>query len=317
MKILITGCSGNIGFVLCHYLTQKNIKVIGIDVIPNPIWNGHKNFKFYNTDVTNIKELKKVFSIEMPTHVIHLAFLMKPLHNKKKEYEIDVTGSKNVILSAIETKSVRQFIQASSISAYGGWPDNKLWLKETDPLKPGKYRYGINKKDVEEYIQDCEKREDLKFVILRLCTVIGPSEYKKGGLVKLIVKSPILARYSNMYCDVQFLHEEDLTKIIYLILHDSEIEGTFNLAPDSYSSIKDLVPEKVFINLPLRLIKIITGILWFLRIAKMRPPAIQLSAYGIVVDGSKLIKRYNYKFKYTTLSGFRQVVEEKKKTGKL
>ena len=317
MKILITGCSGNVGYILSKYFTQKGINVIGLDMAKNPIWEGNNNFVFYKADVTSIDELKEIFSKEKPTHIIHLAFLMKSLHNKEKEYQIDVTGSQNVINAANETKSVKQFIQFSSTSSYGGWPDNKLWIPETQDLRPGDYRYGINKKKVEEYIHGLDKRIDLKFVIVRMCTIMGPSEYKKGGLLKLIAKSPFLVKYNNKICDMQFLHEDDLTALIHLIVHDSEIEGTYNLVPDSYSSIKDLAPGKKFLNLPLGFMKAITGLLWVLRISKFRPSAIQLSAYGIIADVSKLKKRYKYKFKYTTLSGFNQVVNELKKQGRL
>jgi nucleoside-diphosphate-sugar epimerase len=317
MKLLITGSSGNVGFILSKYFSQKGIRVVGLDIVKNPIWEGNNNFTFYKADVTGIDELRKIFSKENPTHILHLAYLMKPLHNVIKEYVIDVGGSKNVIIVSNETTSVKQFIQFSSTSAYGGWPDNRLWIKETDPLRPGDYRYGINKKKIEEYINTFNGRKDLKFVIVRLCTIIGPSEYKKGGLVRLIANSPFLIMYGSRHCDVQFIHEDDLTSLIDLIIKDKDIEGTFNLVPDSYSTVKDLVPDKKFLNLPLQCMKALTGLLWFLRIARMRPPAIQLSAYGIVADAEKLKKRYNYTFKYTTLTGFRQVVEEMKKQGKL
>jgi nucleoside-diphosphate-sugar epimerase len=317
MKLLITGSSGNVGFILSKYFTQKGIKVVGLDVVRNPVWEGNNNFTFYKADVTDIDGLRNIFSHENPTHVLHLAYLMKPLHDVKKEYAIDVGGSINVIVVSNETPSVKQFVQFSSTSAYGGWPDNKLWIKETDELRPGEYRYGINKKKIEEYIRDFNGRNDLAFVIVRVCTIIGPSEYKKGGLVRLIANSPFLVMYGNRYCDVQFIHEDDLTSLIELIINDNTIKGTFNLVPDSYASTKDLVPDKIFLNLPLGFMKAITGLLWFLRIARMRPPAIQLSAYGIVADAEKLKKRYHYTFTYTTLTGFRQVVEDMKKQGKL
>jgi len=317
MKLLITGSSGNVGFILSKYFTMKGIKTAGLDIVENPVWAGNKNFTFYKADITCMEELRKIFIKEKPTHILHLAYLMKPLHDKKREYEIDVQGSQNVINISNETSSVKQFILFSSTSAYGGWPDNKLWIRETDPLRPGDYRYGINKKKIEEFLNSLKKKKDLRFVIVRMCTVIGASEHKKGGLLRLIAKSPFLVKYNNKSCDVQFLHEDDLTSLVYLIINDKEIKGTYNLAPDSYSPVTHLVPDRKFINLSLGFMKIITGILWYLRISGFRPPAIQLSAYGIVADPCKIMKRYNYTFKYTTLTGFRQVVEEMKKNKKL
>jgi nucleoside-diphosphate-sugar epimerase len=108
----------------------------------------------------------------------------------KKKYEIYVERSKNIIKISNETNTVKQFIKFSSTSAYVAVTDNKKWIKETTPLGSGEYRYGVNKKIVEDFIKGYKARRDLKFVILRMCTVTGPSEYKKGGLFEMIIKSP-------------------------------------------------------------------------------------------------------------------------------
>ena len=43
MKVLITGSSGYIGYVLSRYLSEKGIPVTGVDVKENPVWNGNDN----------------------------------------------------------------------------------------------------------------------------------------------------------------------------------------------------------------------------------------------------------------------------------
>jgi UDP-glucose 4-epimerase len=309
MKILITGSSGNIGYFLCKYFTGKHIFTVGVDITPNPVWQGpRKYFNFYKEDILNKSAIEAILKKEKPTHIIHLAYLMKSLHNQKKEYEIDVQGSKNIVEISNKIKSVKQFIEFSSTSAYGAKPDNKKWIKEVTPLCPGEYRYGINKKIVEDFIKGYRGRKDLKFVIVRMCTAIGPSEYKKGGLVELIVKSPFLIAYDGLYPELQLLHEYDLTQLIHKIIMDKNIKGIFNLCPDTYSSLKELVPDKKFINLPISIVKNITGVLWNLRISSFMPAAIDVSAYPIIADPIKLKQRYNYKFKFTTLSGFKDAV---------
>lgn len=311
MKILITGSSGNVGYFLCKYFIEKRIRTTGIDIVPNPVWKyAGKYFNFYRADILDKQSIRIIFKKERPTNVIHLAYLMKSLHDKKKEFEIDVEGSKNIIKIANETKSVRQFIQFSSTSAYGARRDNKKWIKETAALRPGEYRYGINKKIVEDFIKGFKARRDLKFVIVRMCTATGPSEYKKGGLVELMIKSPFLIAYDGICPELQILHEHDLTALVHKIVLDKKIKGINNLAPDSYSSLKELVPAKKFISLPLSLIKTITGILWKLRISPFMPAAIDVSAYPIIADPSKLKRRFNYRFKYTTLSGFKDAADK-------
>ena len=53
---------------------------------------------------------------------------------------------------------ILSFEEYSSASAYGAWPDNKLWIKETQELRPRDYHYGINKKIVENYMNKFKKR---------------------------------------------------------------------------------------------------------------------------------------------------------------
>lgn len=317
MKLLITGSSGNIGYFLVKYFISKKIPVIGVDIVENPLLRPSGYFKFIKASVTDREALIDLFGREKPTHVIHLAYLMRSIHDEKREYEVDVSGSENAVIAADKTGTVRQFVEFASTSAYGGRPDNELWMKETRELEPGGYRYGINKKKTEEFINGYKARKNLKFVIVRMCTAIGPDEYKKGGLVDLMVRSPFLPKFDGKYTALQLIHEHDLTVLMDRIVSDKSIQGTFNLVPDDYCSIKDVVPGKLFLSLPLGLVKFFTGILWAIGLSGFMPAAIDLSAYGIVADPSKLQKRYRYKFKYTTLSGFKDAVEGMKKRGLL
>ncbi len=317
MKILITGSSGYVGYILSKYFSEKGIEVIGMDIAENPAWTGNSHFKFIESDVTDLAELKRIFFVEQPTHVIHLAFLMNPMHDHKMNYDIDVGGSVNTMIAADSTLSVKQFLQFSSASAYGAWPKNKLWLSESDILLPRDYRYGIHKKKIEDMYSWFYKRDDLNLVVVRMCTAVGPLYHKKGGVVSILANSPLMLRLNNRYCELQFLHEDDLTALVELILHDTTVTGTFNLAPDSFATTKELASSKFHIPLPLWLARGIANVLWGIRIAPMMPSAMTLSTYGIVVDPAKIINRYKYKFKFSTLDAFTETVKKRKKLGTL
>ena len=56
-KIIITGCSGSIGSYLINFYRKKNYTVIGIDQI-NP---EKTNFDFYKVNMSNEKQLKKIY----------------------------------------------------------------------------------------------------------------------------------------------------------------------------------------------------------------------------------------------------------------
>jgi UDP-glucose 4-epimerase len=317
MKLLITGSSGYVGSVLAKHFSEKGADVVGLDLAKHPVWRGNKHFKFYSCDVTDKRLVKEIFSAEKPTHVIHLAYLMSPIHDYIREDEVDIDGTKNVFEAANETRSVNQFIEMSSSSAYGGWPDNKPWIKETQPLRPKDFRYAVNKKTVERYLHSYRKRKGMKLVILRMCTAIGPFYFKKGGVVSTLVNAPFFLKVNGRYCEVQFIHEEDLTSLFDKITNDKTVQGTYNLAPDSYATTKDFNPDKTFVYVPLWLLKGAMKILWASRLVPETPGAMDLITYGIVVDPHKLMKRYNYKFKYSTLEAFRNTVEQRKRNGTL
>lgn len=317
LKILITGSSGYVGYVLSKFFSDKGIDVVGLDISTNPVWPGNNHFRFYKCDITDKKLLEEILKKEKPTTIIHLAYLMSPIHDVAREHDIDVNGSKYIFQAADKSESVKQFIQFSSTSTYGGWPDNELWIKEIQQLRPRDYRYGINKKKVEEYYLDFNKRADLKLVILRMCTAIGPMYHKPGGVVSFLSNARFLAKVNGRYCEVQFIHEDDLTELIELIINDSEIQGIYNLAPDSYATTKELSNGKFSLYLPLRPVRGIISVLWALRIVSMRAAVITLTAYGIVVDPKKLMDRYNYKFKHSTKSGFEDTVKKRKELGTL
>jgi nucleoside-diphosphate-sugar epimerase len=306
MKVLITGSSGSLGSTIAASLVARKIPVIGIDIKESPE-NGTDGFlTFYKCSITDFDGLKDVFSKEEPSHVIHLACTFNKVRNRLKEQEIDIGGSKNVIEISNKTKSVRQLIYSSSAAAYGGNRDNPGWIKESHPLRPGKYRYGINKRLIEALYTETPVRDDLHIVLARICTVIGPSYNKPASVVSILLKLPWLPEFVREN-KVQFLHTEDFVSLINLMISDDQIKGVFNIAPDSYSEVKDLIPGKKFIKIPVSAMIGALSLLWHLKILNLEPAAINASIYPILLDPGKIISRYNYRFKFSAAEAFEDV----------
>ncbi len=313
MNIAITGSNGYVGNFLVEYFSKKGNNVIGLDIASMDRQKTYKNFKFVKCDVRNKALVKKTFEKEKITHIFHLAYLMSPQHNRKFEFDVDVNGSKNVFEAANEVKTVKQFIHFSSASIYGGWPYNPLWIVEKSPRNPRDWVYAQNKKIVEDYYFNFKKRKDLKLVNFRMCTAVGPSYYKGGGVVKTL-SGPIGLLLNGKDTLLQFIHEDDVNKIVELTVK-KKIEGVFNLAPDSYSITKELNPnpKKIFIPFPKILFKLIVSILWYTRIAPISPTSVNLVAHGVVVSPKKLMKALDYRFKYSTKEAFFDAVKKRKK----
>jgi UDP-glucose 4-epimerase len=249
--------------------------------------------------------------VEQPTNVIHLACYFNKIRNKHREYKVDVGGSNNVLQTSINSLSVKQLIFSSSAAIYGAQKDNNTWLKESDQLRPGRYRYGINKKLIEDGYFRTPVRNNLNIISLRLCTVVGPAYNKPGSVVSVLLKSPFLPKFC-MENILQFMHSDNLVSLPGHIIDDMEINGVFNLAPDSFVKIKELVSADKFISVPLFFDKGFLLILWNLKVLNLQPAAIKTSIYQMILDPSKIISRYNYKYKFSSEESFMITLNENK-----
>ena len=306
MKVLITGSSGSIGSAVTASLFAKKIPVIGLDLRDLPDLAGKDGYTFHNCSITDKEKLEKIFSDELPTHVLHLSSTFHKIRHRQLEYQIDVGGSANILDLCNRTPSVRQLIFSSSATIYGAHRDNPEWISETDPVRPGKYIYGLNKKHIEEMFLNSPVRDDLNRVLCRICTVIGPAYNKPKTIVSMLLKIGWLPSFTKKN-RVQFIHTDDVSELIHHIISDNEIKGIYNMAPDSCSPIDGLVPGKKFIWIPLGLVKIVISILWPLRLLNLEPAGVNASVYPIVIDPKKIMSRYNYTFRYSSSEAFEDV----------
>jgi len=315
--ILITGSSGYVGNVLTHHLIKKGHNVIGYDVSEHFTQKNLKRFTFIRGDVCNKKKIQETFKKHKITHVIHLAYVMHPMHNTELEKEIDVNGSKNIIVASTKKRSVEQIIVFSSTSIYGAHSNAEIWNDEETPCEPRDYEYGKNKKMVEEFISNLKTKK--KIVTLRMCTAVGPKYHKKGGVVSSFYKAPVSMKVSGTNTKLQFIYEDDLTTLLHKIIKDKNIEGTYNLCPDSYTTIKQLSKEygRFSLWIPHSLLFLLLWPLWKLKLISVAPPMIKLMKYGIIATPKKIQKRYKYNFKYSSHEAFVEAVKKRKRNGTL
>jgi len=299
MSILITGSSGYFGRLVAGDLISAGRRVAGIDIKENPWITAGEQFRFFNCCITDRRSLSRIFREVQPTTVIHFACSFNKVRDRKKEYEIDVAGSHNVMELCNETLSVRKLIYSSSAAIYGACRSNGSWLSETAVVNPGKYRYGINKKLIEHDLFTFVKRKDLQVISLRICTVVGPEYCKPRSVVSILLCLPFLP---GSFHDkkVQFLHESDFVNLIRRVADDPEIEGVYNLAADSCSVVGELLPGKRYVDFPVHALRPILWILWNLRILNLQPCSLSYSLYPVLIDPSKIRSRYGYSYNYTS-----------------
>lgn len=307
-NVCITGASGYIGSKIALFLSQKDEieNIFGLDI--NPPKKSIPKFRFYKRDVRdNIDDILIDNRIDT---MIHTAYVLPPIHNKQLMEYINVGGTRNVLRACARAK-VDQVLYTSSSTAYGFHPDNDNPLTEDSPLRGNAdFTYSKNKREIEIAIPEWMKGSDgMSLIVLRPCFVIGPgfdnplSRY----LRKKIVFLPLHTE------PMQFVHEDDLVRIIYLTLRDKK-NGVFNVGGDDTISLTEMVEKLggILIPLPDKLLSFFNAIAWSLRLSFLSEfpnPALNMIRYPWVVNSDKLQRQLGFNYKYTTRKAFDDYAE--------
>ena len=107
---------------------------------------------------------------------------------------------------------------------------------------------------------------------------------------------------------MQFVHEDDLVRIIYLALRDKK-DGVFNVGGDGTISFAEMVKKLggILIPLPDKLLSFFNAIAWSLRlwfISEFPNPAMNMLRYPWVVSSEKLKHDTGFTYRYTSRQAF-------------
>lgn len=164
MKILVTGSSGHLGEGLVRTLRDREVEVVGIDLVPSG----------FTSAVGSIVE--RAFVKECMAGVdavLHAATLHKPhvvTHTRQAFVDTNITGTLNLLEEAV-LAGVGQFIFTSTTSAFGsaltpppGSP--AAWITEDVEPVPRNI-YGVSKIAAEDLCELFHRKLGLPCLILR------------------------------------------------------------------------------------------------------------------------------------------------------
>lgn len=257
MNILVTGCAGFIGSWICQkLLNNNNYNVIGIDNF-DPYYSkeikldnmrdfeNKSNFKFFETDITDIYAMNNLFENNSIDLVIHLAAkagvrnsVLHPL-----EYSlVNAYGTLN-ILDCMKKYGTKKIIFASSSSVYGDRVEEKFTEDMTD-LKPLSV-YAQSKKSSEGYIELYCRQYGLNAVCFRFFTVYGKRQRPDLAICKFTrqIKNDLpLTMYGDGSTYRDYTHVEDITNgILSAINYDKTSFEIVNLGSEHPVKLSDLI----------------------------------------------------------------------------
>jgi nucleoside-diphosphate-sugar epimerase len=171
-SVLVTGARGFIGRAVVKLLQREGYRVISLDTSAAP-GDDRGSDGSVVCDISDAKELRRVFEAEAVGDIIHLAAILPTAAQSepRRATEVNVTGSANLLEMAAEF-GVRRFVFGSSLSVYGTCTVDQI-VSELDLAAPEDI-YGAAKVYVEQLGQAFGERYRAEFVSLRVGRVVGP-----------------------------------------------------------------------------------------------------------------------------------------------
>ena len=206
MAYLVTGGCGFVGCNLTAELIRRGEQVLVLDNLARPgsptnlEWLRQRgNFEFFHADIRNSHDLEVVFRKHEVECIFHLAgqvAMTTSLENPRRDFEVNVMGSINVLECVRRLAPNSTVVYASSNKVYGELDDihlietptryEPLGKKEIDELVRLEFftPYGCSKGAADQYMQEYARNFALNTVVFRHSTIYGGrqiSTFTKGG----------------------------------------------------------------------------------------------------------------------------------------
>ncbi len=252
-EILITGVSGFIGFHTAKKLLENGKHVIGIDNMNNSYDITLKeyrlakliqfsNFNFNKQDISDFEELKKIFSKNKITKIIHLAGkagVRKSVEEPQEYIKSNILGIVNLLELSKDFK-IDNFINASSSSVYA---KNEIPFSENNRISKISSPYGVTKRITELFTYSYHKIYKLNIINFCFFTVygsIGRPDMSIFKFIKLIDNNEPIHIFGNGEQTRSFTFIDDIVKGIIKALELTDFE-TINLGNDKRYSLNYLI----------------------------------------------------------------------------
>lgn len=248
-KILITGGAGFIGNHVAQVLLKQGLEVKIYDLKPSSL----SKVESVQGDILDEVQLEQAaYGCDAIVHLAAQISVPRSIQNPEETYNINITGTQNVIACA-EKMGIRRVLLASSAAVYGD--ATAIPLKEETIgtlLSP----YATSKYDNEHQVVLARER-GLEAVALRFFNVYGPNQSVQGAYAAVIPKvietitsgqRPVI--FGNGQQTRDFVHVQDVAMGIFKLLGidwNKVHSHVYNVATQQQISILELI-ETVNLN---------------------------------------------------------------------
>lgn len=231
--ILLTGASGFIGHKTAKLLLEEGHQVIGLDNM-NDYYDvklkekrkldleSEKNFTFYNVDIENLSELKKLFDNYKFTKVLNLAAragVRYSMENPHVYMSTNAQGTLN-LLELMKVHAIKKFVLASTSSLYAGqqMPFTED-LAVNEPISP----YAATKKAAEAMAYTYHYLYGIDVSVVRYFTVYGNGsrpDMAQFRFMRWIDEQKAIELFGDGSQARDFTHVEDIARGTVMAMKD-------------------------------------------------------------------------------------------------
>lgn len=291
--VLVTGAAGFIGSALLGALADDgHDRITALDLREVPEVKQRAGIDYAHGDIRD-PALGEIIARVRPRTVVHLASVVAVGGDERRDYEIDVLGTRNV-LEACLAAGVQHLIVTSSGAAYGYHADNPVPLHETDPLRGNEdFPYARNKREVEEMLAHWRSEHpQLQQTIFRPCTVLGPTT---SNQITALFERPVVTGLSGTATPFSLIADRDVVAALAQAVRTGK-PGIYNLAGDSTLSLREIAQlnGKPFIPIPPAIMRGALRLLNALGLTKLTAENVKFIQYRPVLDNTRLKSEFGY-----------------------
>ncbi|MBM3435327.1 MAG: NAD-dependent epimerase/dehydratase family protein [Bacteroidetes bacterium] len=265
--VLVTGATGFIGRHLCIYLSGIGYRIRATFRGISPPNDYPENISWVNVgDIGH--DTKWTDALDGVCYVIHLAALAHQIGENGKDrknefYEVNVSGTENLIKEIKHKELVKRFIYISSVSVYN--QDLNKNIDELTACNPVS-DYGYSKYEAEKIIQKSLKETETDWCILRPALVYGSGNPGNMERLQRLISLGLPLPFSMIENKRSFIFVGNLVDAISkCIIHPLASRRVYLISDGFDVSTKDLINKigevigkrVVLLPVPISILKLI------------------------------------------------------------
>jgi dTDP-glucose 4,6-dehydratase len=249
--------TGGLGFIgsnfINHVLRTTDHEVVNVDKCDymareNNV-NENSRYTYIRGDITEQYHMRHIFREHQPDVLIHYAAQSSVTKSFDRAFQFtqdNVLGTHVLLEIAKDYGKLHKFIHISTDEVYGEIGEFEISC-ENSPLNPSN-PYSASKAAAELYVKAYTNAYKIPCIITRGNNVFGPRQYPEKVIpifIEQILNQNSLTIHGDGSIRRNFIHVDDVSRAVELILEKGEIGKTYNIGSQHEYSVLEIANKIV------------------------------------------------------------------------